>query len=313
MFSSLTENGDIWSLPVDANLGKVTGQPQRVTKEQGAEYYPSVSLDGKTLAFVSHRDGNPDIWTKDLESGKETSTVGTPTVELHPAVSADGFRVAYLSLSQTQGGAIIGAIRVIPVTGGISKELCSSCSWPLDWSSDERRMVFNELHGNQLVRYLMDVPTAKKSHLLDHSSPQIGFSADGDWITFVVQPVPGIASPLGCRIFIAPYKSESIREEQWIPLSEVSTWDDKPRWSPDGNLIYFVSDRDGFACIWAQKLDPKTKRPREGAFAVYHSHESRCSIKNQGYGGLEISVARDKIVFSMVELTGNIWTANLKS
>ena len=156
MFSSLTENGDIWSLPVDANLGKVTGQPQRVTKEQGAEYYPSVSLDGKTLAFVSHRDGNPDIWTKDLESGKETSTVGTPTVELHPAVSADGFRVAYLSLSQTQGGAIIGVIRVIPVTGGISKELCSSCSGPLDWSSDERRMVFNELHGNQLVSYLME-------------------------------------------------------------------------------------------------------------------------------------------------------------
>ena len=220
--------------------------------------------------------------------------------------------MAYLAVSRGAPGVITGAIKVIPVNGGISRELCSPCSWPLDWSPNERRLVFNEFHRNRLVSYLLDVPTGQKSRLLYHSSPQINFSADGHWITFVRQPVPGDVSPTGSRMFIAPYKSETIQEEEWIPLSDGSSWDDKPRWSPNGNLVYFVSDRDGFACIWAQKLDPRTKRPREGAFAVYHSHESRCSIRNQGYGGLEISVARDKIVFSMVEHTGNIWTAKLE-
>ena len=35
----------------------------------------------------------------------------------------------------------------------------------------------------------------------------------------------------------------------------------KPFWSPDGNLLYFLSSRDGFLCLWAQWLDPSTKHP----------------------------------------------------
>jgi hypothetical protein len=35
-------------------------------------------------------------------------------------------------------------------------------------------------------------------------------------------------------------------------------------------------------------------------------------MANVGYGPLEISVARDKIVCNMVELTGNIWMTKLE-
>lgn len=34
-----------------------------------------------------------------------------------------------------------------------------------------------------------------------------------------------------------------------------------PDWSPDASLLYFWSDRDGSACLWAQRLDSITKRP----------------------------------------------------
>lgn len=39
---------------------------------------------------------------------------------------------------------------------------------------------------------------------------------------------------------------------------------------------------------------------------IYHLHQARRSMANVGYGPLEISVARDKIVFNMAELTGNL-------
>jgi hypothetical protein len=57
---------------------------------------------------------------------------------------------------------------------------------------------------------------------------------------------------------------------------------DKQRWSPNGNLLYFVSERDGFRCIWAQRLDPGSKRPVGALFAVYHSHSPQRSLMNLG-------------------------------
>ena len=78
-------------------------------------------------------------------------------------------------------------------------------------------------------------------------------------------------------------------------------------WSPDGNLIYAFSDLDGYVCIWAQRLDPVTKRPVGAPIAVFHSHNARLSLSNQPENSVGIS--HDKIVFNMGERTGTIWMA----
>jgi len=87
---------------------------------------------------------------------------------------------------------------------------------------------------------------------------------------------------------------------------------DKPRWSPDGNRIYFVSDRDGFACLWSQPLEPETKAPVGQPQDLYHIHQVRRSILNVGYGLMDIGVAPGKIVFNLGETTGNVWMTRLK-
>jgi hypothetical protein len=69
-----------------------------------------------------------------------------------------------------------------------------------------------------------------------------------------------------------------------------------------------VSDRDGQFCLWAQRLDARTKRPVGTPFAAYHFHHSRLAMNNVGTGELEIDVARDKLVMGLGELTGNIWS-----
>jgi hypothetical protein len=84
-------------------------------------------------------------------------------------------------------------------------------------------------------------------------------------------------------------------------------WSDKPRWSPDGNTLYFISDRDGFRCVWAQALQPDTKRPLGEPVAIYHFHSSRLSPINTALGLLELDVAKDKVVLNVGEVTGNIW------
>src|SRR5215467_13198445 len=69
------------------------------------------------------------------------------------------------------------------------------------------------------------------------------------------------------RIFVAPLReAELVPETEWIAIAD-SGWDDKPQWSPVGNTLYFVSQRDGFRCIWAQRLDAR-KHPLDEAIAI---------------------------------------------
>ena len=105
---------------------------------------------------------------------------------------------------------------------------------------------------------------------------------------------------------VAPFR-EGLTEQDWIFVTGGESFEDKPVWAPNENLIYFTSERDGFRCIWAQRLEPGSKRPLVPPIEVYHSHSARRSLLNATILEHEISVAPDMLVFHMGELTGNIW------
>jgi len=60
-----------------------------------------------------------------------------------------------------------------------------------------------------------------------------------------------------------------------------------------------MSLRDGFECLWVQRLDPAAKTPPGAPFPVYHFHSARRSPAYVRPGQRAISMARDKIVFTM--------------
>ena len=112
------------------------------------------------------------------------------------------------------------------------------------------------------------------------------------------------------QIFVAPFRNAGpVPESEWIAITNAG-WSDKPRWSPDGKILYFVAERDGYRCIWAQRLDAR-KHPTGQAIPIFHAHEARRSLTNVGVGDLGLSVVDDKIVFNMSERTGNLWMTNL--
>jgi Tol biopolymer transport system component len=307
VFSSLVENGDIWSLPLDTNQGKVVGKPEQLTSYLAPDYHPSISADGKSVVFISKRSGNGDIWLKDLETGREAQITVTPSGESHPEISWDGLFVAYSTVTDELANE---ETYVIPSRGGIPQNVSRGCGPPWDWSPDGKYLISMCYPQGERRRQigLFNLPDRKQTLLLDSPAASLyqgNFSSDGKWLTF------NAAIP-GSRLFIAPFRGEStIPEAQWIAVTDGTYWDDKPRWSPDGKLLYFTSDRDGFVCLWAQRLEPVTKKPIGPAFVIYHFHEARRSMLNAGYAHLEVSVARDKIVFNLGELTGNLWRAQL--
>src|SRR3954449_7230618 len=96
------------------------------------------------------------------------------------------------------------------------------------------------------------------------------FSWDNRWVVFKKDPNSG---SLKSQILISPVRDhDAVTEAEWIAVTDGRYDSDKPQFSPDGNTVYFTSTRDGYLCIWAQKLDPVTKRPVGDPVAFEHFH-----------------------------------------
>ncbi|MBI3695761.1 MAG: PD40 domain-containing protein, partial [Acidobacteria bacterium] len=293
VFASVVHNLDVYSLPVNANQGKPTGGLQRLTKDLSDDYAASVSADGKKLAFQSTRSGTVAIWTKDLETGQEKLLINATK---YPVIRPDGAAVAWNGDGKT--------IMIVPFAGGTIREMCADCGTPVGWSSDGKKILFTD-YSKQSSIGVLDVASGQKIEYLKHSKYSLfprSFSPDSRWVGFSAEVGDGRQA-----LMIAPFRpGDPPAEKEWIAITDGSTRDSMPRWSPDGNLLYFLSDRDGFRCILAQRLDPVTKRRMGAPFGVLHLHGAALSM-----GGYYLWAANDKLVFYLRERTGNIWMSQL--
>ena len=300
LFAGLINSSDVWILPLDANGATAVGKLRRVTETVGPHYFASLSTDGKLLAYSSVRYGHPRGWIMHLESGTVTPVASGGESQNVNQLSSDGSLVVY-----TTGGKN-GAGFVVPVRGGSSDQFCDRCTNAYDLSPDNKVVLYRR--GNAIRAF--NLVSRRESLFMEspnYRTFQHKFSPDGRWVTF--EALRGTRS----RLFVAARSGNGlpVPENEWIPVTMDEGWADKPRWSPDGNMIYFISNRDGFFCLWAQRVD-KSKHPAGAPTAIAHFHGSRLSIGNVGSGGvIEISVARDKVAMNLGELTGNIWVTNL--
>ena len=298
VFASLRGKLDLWSLPLDTDHAVPNGAAERLTDDAFAQTYPAVSPDGSEVAFSLQRSRNRDIWIKDLKTGNEKQVSLPPGPSFNPNFSPDGDTLAY---RMAENGTSVGY--AVSLASGGTQTICEDCS-DYGWSSDKKRLVLVTKTPARVS--ILDIATKRRTALLEHAKYQLWnprFSPDDRWVSF------NATEPGRSRIFVAPVRDRGpIPEQGWIPIADTG-WDDKPRWSPDGNTLYLVSERDGFRCIWAQHLDSQ-KRPLGEEIAVFHAHQSQRSLADVGPGDLGISVARDKIVFNMSERRGNLWLMN---
>jgi Tol biopolymer transport system component len=299
-FSSLAETVDIWSLRINANRGEMPSWMERVTEAAAKSVFPSVSADGKMVAYLSNKSRGNRLWVKNLETGLET-TVGQAQAR-YPQMNAESTKVAF-----TEGQELF----VAPASGGGAERMCTDCGRPWDWSRDGTRMLYVG-QGSPTSVGELTIGSGSKRILLKHDKYDLAgarFSPDNRWITF-----HAIVSPTQRQVFIAAYhpdvNPDANSDANWIAVTDGNGLDRNSTWSPDGNLLYYLSERDGFRCIWAQRLDPRSKRPLGPAFPAAHFHSARRSLSRIGdVGAIGLSAVPEKLVFSLSEVTGNVWIA----
>jgi Tol biopolymer transport system component len=132
---------DLWAQPLME--GHPEGEPRRLTDQAGSVGTIAVSPDGRFVAYHRVLAGQRDIWIVPARGGLPVNVTGDPAVDVQPAWSPDGRRLAFVSdrdggfhlwLVEVEEGRVSGP--PVRITSGASGDYLPA------WSADGRYLAF---------------------------------------------------------------------------------------------------------------------------------------------------------------------------
>jgi Tol biopolymer transport system component len=299
VFARMQVSSDIWRLPIDGDSGTAKGELQPVTTNHLLNQAPTAGLSGAKVVYVSSRTGYRDVWVHDLKTQAESAATSFQPIAYRPVISADEKRIAYRTVVNENC-----AIVVQDLDGSNSRKISDGCYNLWDWSPDGSSLLIYSSADPIVSAQLLKTDSGRIQPLLQHQKFSVfdaGFSRDGHWIAFTAGVTVAEA-----QVFVAPFHGSTIKEMEWIP---VSVGDGSlSAWSPDSGVLYFHSRRDGFHCIWAQKLNA-AKHPAGDAFPVQHLHSVAFGMYMIKPNDFRMSVSKNQLLLNLVKETGNLWIA----
>jgi Tol biopolymer transport system component len=269
----------IWFFPAgrkaDNPVRPATGisvRSTRITHQEGAELFPSLAPDGRSLVYASRAAGNWDIYWREMGGAKiRNLTEDCQEDDTQPAFSPDGEWIAFHS--QREGGGVF----VMSATGESVRRLTPAGHYyhPA-WSPDGQEILCTrenvvdpaERTAGQRKLWAFTVGDGRERLVTsdDAAQPQ--------W------------SPHGRRIACWGNRQKTQRDIWTMPArggEPVDVTNDEhldwnPVWSPDGKRLYFLSDRAGGMKLFRVALDEESGKasgaiervPTPEGYAVRH-------------------------------------------
>ena len=83
-------NRDIWTMKPDG-----TDQRNLTASSPALDVSPDWSRDGQKIAFMSTRDGNPEIYMMDADGSNQTRVTSNPAADVSPSWSTNGRTIVF--------------------------------------------------------------------------------------------------------------------------------------------------------------------------------------------------------------------------
>jgi serine/threonine protein kinase len=212
-----------------------------VTSFAGVQAQPALSPDGRSVAFISNKDGHYNVYVGLVRGGNVLQITHDSNMKSHPSWSPDGATLAYAQLNDS------GTMDVweVPALGGAARKVLLDANDPT-WSPDGH-LVYQNQSDNAIWT---SGPQGEDARLLVKAgawgrATQPRVSPDGQLVAIAVRG----AGPHG-ELAVADVKTGTLRlltHDNALALS--------PSWSPDSRFIYFSSSRGGTLNIWKIGVD----------------------------------------------------------
>jgi len=160
--SDRSGRSDLWITGADGS------DIRQLTHGEGSNHDPSVSPDGRTIAFISTRSGSELIWKMDIDGGNPLQ-VTRDGFELSPKITPDGKNIVYQTWMR-QG------IFKIPLTGGEPIQLIPSAAFEPSVSPDGKLLAVSKVDRPPTM-YLDILPLAGGPSIKQFDLPVLSMAA----------------------------------------------------------------------------------------------------------------------------------------
>ena len=217
---------------------------------------PSLSPDGRRLAFLSERElFSIDLYIADAQTGEIITQVSETSVDPHftslqfinssGSWSPTGDRLAFAAITHGRAALAIYDVERRSVTQEIRLEGVDEAFSPT-WSPDGRAVAFSGMSGGFTDLFVVTLESGAVRRLTEDAFADLQpvWSPDGRRIAFATDRFTTSLATLAAgpyRLALVEPGSARIEEVPGFPGAKHIN----PQWSPDGESLYFLSDRGG--------------------------------------------------------------------
>jgi Tol biopolymer transport system component/DNA-binding SARP family transcriptional activator len=286
------------------SAGLVPGTTHRVAFDQQLELDPSLSPDGKIVAYAAETGDRFELFAKQVRGGRAVPlTHALPGSHRRPEWSPDGSEIAFQADR---------AIYLVDAFGGVPRLLVKPIreggwvAYPT-WSPDGGQVAYVEDWA--IYHRPVDGGPARLVSR-DPAAHSLAWSPDGKWIAFVSgNPVFSYGElPWGSSTNLGNTAPSSI----WVvpasggkpaQVTDAQSLNTSPAWLPNGRGLLFVSDLGGSRDIYRVELT------RSGLPAA---SPARLTTGLAAHG-ISLSADAKELAYSVFTSTGNVWTLPIPS